>query len=110
LLVGAFGTGAVLGNLLWLQYGLRSAWLDTFTGKVMFALFGVIAVSYDLAVITLFAPHIFDGGAGLTVRLLLRYAIDGVLIGMYVLLVRAQRHDRALVSPRPEGIRQPPIE
>lgn len=113
LLTAAFVVGALFGNLLLAQYWVRSKWRATVTGHVLLALFAVIAVSYDLSVVALLWPQVFQGGVGLVIRVGARFAIDAVLIGMYVLLVRAQRRDRALppdpliepeVTP-PEGVR-----
>jgi hypothetical protein len=92
----SFVIGAILSNLLVAQYGWGSRWRESVTGRVLLSLFAVIAVSYDLTVLAIFLPHIFDGGPGLTVRIGARLAIDAVLAGMYVLLVRAQRRDRTL--------------
>ncbi len=94
LLTIAFAIGAVFGNLLVIQYSWRSRWRATPTGRVLLALFAVIAASYDLSVMALLWPGTFMTGGGEVVRLVARFAIDGVLIGLYVLVVRAQRRDR----------------
>jgi hypothetical protein len=110
LLTVAFVIGAIFGNLLMLQYWWRSRWRSTRTGHILLALFAVIAVSYDLTVLSLLWPHLFEGDTGSAIRIVVRFAIDAVLIGMYVLLVRAQRQDRDAPSDldrtRPGGSRQ----
>jgi hypothetical protein len=95
LLTASFVVGALVGNLLVFQYAWRSRWRETITGRVLLTLFGVIALTYNVSALTLLLPDIFDGGIGLTFRIVVRFAIDVGLIGMYVLLVKAQRRDRA---------------
>jgi hypothetical protein len=106
LLTASFVVGAVVGNLLFFQYLIRSAWRATVTGKVLLSLFFVFALGYNLTVVVLLWPDVF-GGDGLVawLRIGLRFLIDAVLIAMYVLLVRAQRRDREFTPP--EGLRQP---
>ena len=95
LLTIAFAIGAIFGNLLMIQYGLGSRWWRTVTGRVLMALFAVIALSYDLSLMFLLRPETFrEGSTAEIIRLVARFAIDAVLIGMYVLLIRAQRRDR----------------
>lgn len=94
MLVISFVIGAAVGNLLLVQYAARSRWWKTITGRVLFSLFAVIAASYDLSALALLWPDFWRGPGGLTIRVIARFAIDAVLIGMYVLLVRAQRRDR----------------
>lgn len=102
LLTAAFVIGAIFGNLLVVQYGWRSQWRATITGHVLLALFAVIAVSYDLSVLFLLWPDVFEEGSlGEVFRVAARFAIDVVLVAMYVLLVRAQRRDRSL-PPAPQ--------
>jgi hypothetical protein len=106
ILTATFVVGAVVGNLLLLQYGARSRWFSTITGVVVLSLFGIIALSYNLSALVLVWPHLFDGG-GIWVRIVGRVLIDVVLIALYVLLVRAQRRGRIDDLTPPEGVRQP---
>lgn len=114
-LVTAFVAGAIFGNLLWFQYWWRSNWRSTPTGKVMFALFAVIALSYDLSVLALLLPEVFMGGPGEVIRIVARWGIVAVLASLYLQLVRAQRAGRPGpvraddVTP-PEGVRHEPRE
>lgn len=120
LIIATFVVGAIVANLLTIQYVARSAWRSSVTGHVLLALFAVFALSYDISVMVLFWPETFteNNGPGIWLRIGLRALIDVVLIAMYVLLVRAQRRGRAGgvgmgdddgVTP-PEGVRQPSNE
>jgi hypothetical protein len=106
LLRSGFVVGAIMGNLLLVQYWVRSNWRSTPTGKVMFALFAVIAASYDLSVLAIFWPDFFDGMTGMGIRIGARWVINIVLIALYVLLLRAQRNGRdatpSVLSPHEE--------
>jgi hypothetical protein len=94
-LVAAFCVGAVLSNLLLVQYGWKSRWRATPTGWVLLSLFGVFALSYNLSVAFLLWPHLFDGGIGAGIRVGARWIINAVLLALYLLLHRAQYNDRA---------------
>lgn len=112
LLLVAFVVGAVVANLLFWQYAFRSPWRSTLTGWVLISLFAVTALSYNLAVAVLVWPEVFrESAGGLWSRIVLRFLIDGALIGMYLLLRRAQRRDRnaPTVDPvsAPDPFRRP---
>lgn len=101
LLTVSFVIGSVVGNALTFRYWLRSRWRSSVTGRVLLSLFAVTALSYDLSALALLWPDFFIANpVGVWIRVGLRFAIDAALIGMYVLLVQAQRRDRA---SRPEG-------
>lgn len=118
LTTASFVVGAIVGNLLFVQYLIRSAWRATLTGHVLLALFGVFALGYDITAVALLWPEWFpQDGVANWVRIGLRFAIDGALIGMYVLLVKAQRADRMLPPDPtierlvpPDGARRPSTE
>lgn len=94
LLTVSFAVGALVSTALLLRYGLRSKWRESSTGHVLLSLFLVTALSYNLSLATLIWPEQLHTVAAESARAAARFAIDGVLIGMYVLLVRAQRRDR----------------
>ncbi len=117
LLTASFVIGALVGNLLFVQYMVWSKWSATLTGHVLLGLFGVFALGYDMSAMVLLWPDLFPPeGFGNWLRIGLRFAIDGALIGMYVLLVRAQRRDRMLPPDptiellKPDAVRQPSTE
>lgn len=94
LLTSAFVLGAVPAHALALIYGLRTNWFRTGAGRVLFALFAVTVVSYDLSLLALFWPATFGtaaAGPGLWVRVGGRFAIAIVLGWMLWLLLRVQR-------------------
>lgn len=113
LLLVAFVIGALVANALFWQYLFRSPWRSSVTGWVLVSLFGVFALGYVMSSATLLWPGVFkDSTGGLWIRIGLRYAIDVVLIGMYVLLWRAQRRQPPgptvdIISTEPETVRHP---
>jgi hypothetical protein len=101
LVIASFVVGAIAGNLLFLQYLLRSRWRSSLTGRIVLALFAVSALSYDLSVTVLIWPGAFTAeNGGIWVRIGLRFAIDAVLIALYVLVLKAQRRDREAVRTK----------
>jgi hypothetical protein len=108
LLTVAFIVGAIPAHGLALIYGLRTNWYRTVPGRVLFALFAVTVVSYDLSLLALFWPGTFGrqtSGAGAWLRVVGRFAIAAVLAWLLWLLITVQ-HERPAEVPAPPGPRK----
>jgi len=90
----SFVVGLVPVVILWVLYGLRTAWRETQAGRAMFALISVFAVSYLLTVVVLLLPGWFREPAGIWVRLIIRLAVAAVLWNLLRLFLKAQRNGR----------------
>lgn len=78
--------------LLLIVYGLRSRWEQSAEGRAFMRLFAITVVGFALSVVVTAEPHWFHGaGFGNWVRIIVRFAIAGVLWDLLRLILRAQR-------------------
>jgi hypothetical protein len=96
LILASFVIGLIPATLLFVSYA-RTRWYATETGKVLFSLFLVTALSYGLSVVVLALPDVFHDSGGEWFRIISRTIIAGVLWNMYRLFKKAQRS--AVIPP-----------
>ena len=92
LLTLSFVAGLIPATVLFIAYGVFTPWERTSAGRVLFALVAVFEVSYLISVVTLLFPAVFkDTEGGVLIRVVIRFAVAGVLWGLLWLFVRQRR-------------------
>ena len=98
-ITASFVAGLIPAVALLIGYGLLTDWWKTFTGRVLFGLIAVTAVSYGLSSFTLLWPGFWQGPGELA-RVIIRFAVAAVLWGLWAVWVRARRAGR----PTPRSV------
>jgi hypothetical protein len=87
----SFVAGAIPAVALFILYGLRVRWEETATGRWVFTLVAITAVSYGTSTVVVLFPHWFHDAPGAWWRITIRFIIAVALWGLLAIFVRAQR-------------------
>lgn len=87
----SFIAGAIPAITLLILYGLGVRWEETATGRWVFTLISITAVSYGTSSVVALFPQWFHDGPGDWWRIIIRFIIAVALWGLLVIFIRAQK-------------------